>query len=53
MAEKRDFKRGKLLKKYTVKMLYEWNNKKFEEKYLRKLKRNWQKWKSVSSEEKP
>jgi len=26
---------------------------KFEEEYLRKLKRNWQKWKSVSPEEKP
>jgi len=34
-------------------MLYEWNDGKFEEKYLRKLERSWQKWKSVSLEEKP
>jgi len=25
----------------------------FEEEYLKKLERNWKKWKSVSSEEKP
>ena len=26
-------------------MLYEWNNGRFEDKYLRKLERNWKKWK--------
>jgi len=26
---------------------------KFEKEYLKKLERNWQKWKSVSPEEKP
>jgi len=36
-----------------AKMLYEWNDRRFEEEYLRKLEKNWQKWKSVSSEEKP
>jgi len=40
-AEERDFSRGKLLGKYTAKMLYRWKNGKFEEKYLKKLKRNW------------
>jgi len=34
-------------------MLYRWDDEKFEKKYLRKLERNWQKWKSVSPEEKP
>jgi len=34
-------------------MLYRWNNRKFENKYLKKLERNWKKWKSVSSEKKP
>ena len=50
--EERDFRRGKLLEKYIAKMLYGWNNKKFEEEYLRKLEKNWQKWKLVSPEEK-
>ena len=53
MAEEKDFKRGKLLEKFTAKMLYGWDNRKFEEEYLRKLEKNWQKWKSVSPEEKP
>jgi len=51
--EERDFRRGKLLGKYIVKILYRWDNGNFEEEYLRKLERNWQKWKSVSLEEKP
>jgi len=40
MGEKRDFKRRELLEKYTAKILYEWDNGKFEIKYLGKLKRN-------------
>jgi len=40
LAEERDFKKGKLLKKYMAKILYRWNNKKFEKEYLKKLKRN-------------
>jgi len=43
MAEERDFRKGELLGKYMVKMLYEWDNRKFKEKYLRKLERNWAK----------
>jgi len=43
MAEKKNFRRGELLGKYMVKILYEWDNRKFEEEYLRKLERNWQK----------
>ena len=50
LVEEQDFRRGELPEKYIVKILYEWNNK---EEYLRKLERNWQKWKSVSPEEKP
>ena len=45
MAEERDFKRGELLEKYIEKMLYKWNNRKFENEYLRKLERSWEKWK--------
>ena len=53
MAEERDFRRKELPGKFIAKMLYEWNDRNFEKEYLRKLERNWQKWKSVSPEEKP
>jgi len=43
MMEKRDFRREELPEKYIVKMLYRWDNIKFENKYLKKLERNWQK----------
>ena len=49
MAKERDFRRRELLKKFTAKILYRWDNRKFEEKYLRKLERN---WKLVSMEKK-
>jgi len=38
--EERDFRRGNLPGKYTARILYEWNNGKFEEEYLRKLEDN-------------
>ena len=41
MAEKKNFRRGELSGKYTVKMLYRWDDGKFEKEYLRKLERNW------------
>ena len=41
MAEERDFRRGELLEKFTAKMLYGWDDGKFEEEYLKKLERNW------------
>ena len=47
-----EFRRMELLGKYMAKLLYGWNDGKFEVEYLRKLERNWQKWKSVSLEEK-
>ena len=31
--------------KYTAKILYRWDKRKFENEYLRKLERNRQKWK--------
>jgi len=40
MAEERDFRRGELPGNFTVKMLYGWDDGKFEEEYLRKLERN-------------
>ena len=43
MTEERDFRRGELPGKFMAKMLYGWDNRKFEEEYLKKLERNWQK----------
>jgi len=43
MAKERDFRRRELLGKFTVKMLYRWDDRRFKEEYLRKLERNWQK----------
>ena len=40
-AEEKDFRRGELPEKYTAKMLYGWDDGKFEKEYLRKLERNW------------
>ena len=48
IAEEKDFRRGELLGKYMAKILYGWNDSKFENEYLKKLERNWYKWKSVS-----
>ena len=52
-AEKKNFRREELPGRFMAKMLYGWDDGKFEKEYLRKLERNWRKWKSVSSEEKP
>jgi len=52
MTGEREFRRGILLGKYMAKLLYRWDDGKFKVEYLRKLERNWQRWKSVSLEEK-
>jgi len=31
--------------KYTARILYGWDDKKFEEEYLKKLEKNWKRWK--------
>ena len=49
----KEFKRMELPERYMAKLLYGWDDRKFEAEYLRKLERNWQKWKLVSLEEKP
>jgi len=41
MVEEKDFRKEELLVKFTAKILYGWNNGKFEEEYLRNLERNW------------
>ena len=39
--ETEKFKRGELPERYTAKLLYGWDNKKFDEEYLKKLEKNW------------
>ena len=46
------FKRMELLGKYTAKLLYGWDDKKFEKEYLKKLERNWNKWKNNKKDSK-
>ena len=43
ITEERDFRKRKLLGRFIAKMLYRWEDGKFEEEYLKKLERNWQK----------
>jgi len=41
----KEVRRSKLLKKYMTKILFRWDNEKIEDEYLKKLKRNWTRWK--------
>jgi len=43
--EEEEYRRMELLGKYMTKLLYGWDNKEFKEEYLRKLEKNWKKWK--------
>ena len=45
MEEEGEYKRMELPGKYTAKLLYRWNDRRFEEEYLNKLEENWKKWK--------
>jgi len=47
IREKEDgaYSRSELPGRYTAKMLYGWDNGRFEKEYLEKLKKNWRKWK--------
>ena len=44
-GEVEEYRRMELLEKYTAKLLYGWDDRKFEEEYLNKLEKNWKKWK--------
>ena len=48
--EAKKFKKGELPGRYTAKLLYGWDDKKFDEEYLKKLQRNWNKWKNDRGE---
>jgi len=40
-----EYRRMELPGKYMAKLLYGWDDRKFEEEYLNKLEKNWKKWK--------
>ena len=48
--EAEEFKRGELPGRYMVKLLYGWDDKKFDEEYLKKLQKNWNRWKNDRKE---
>jgi len=41
--EEREYKKMELLGKYTAKLLYGWDDQRFEKEYLNKLEKNWKK----------
>ena len=48
--EAEEFKREELPGRYMAKLLYGWDDKKFDEEYLKKLQKNWNKWKKDRQE---
>ena len=48
--EAEEFRRGELPGRYMVKLLYRWDDKKFDEEYLKKLEKNWNRWKNDRKE---
>jgi len=45
VGEDERYRRMELLGKFTAKVLYRWDDQRFEEEYLNKLEKNWKKWK--------
>ena len=43
VEEEGEYRRMELLGKYTAKLLYRWDDRRFKEKYLNKLEKNWKK----------
>ena len=47
------FKRSELLEKYTMKILFGQNDRKFEDEYLKKLEKSWMRWKEKERQVSP
>jgi len=45
VEEEGEYRRMELPGKYMAKLLYGWDNQRFEEEYLNKLEKNWKRWK--------
>ena len=43
--EAEEFKKSELPGKYMIRILFGQSNNKFEDEYLKKLERNWARWK--------
>ena len=52
IAEKKNFRKRELLGRYMAKFLYGQDDRKFENEYLKRLERNWQRQKLVSLKKK-
>jgi len=50
-SEAEEFRRGELSGRYTAKLLYGWDDKKFDKEYWKRLERNWNRWKNDRKEE--
>ncbi len=48
--EAEEFRREELPGRYMMKLLYGWDDKKFEEEYLKRLERNWNRQKNDRKE---
>jgi len=45
VGEEDEYRRMELPGRFTAKVLYGWDDQKFEVEYLKKLEKNWRKWK--------
>jgi len=45
LSEEKDYRRVELPDRYMAKLLYRWEDGKFENEYLKRLERNWVRWK--------
>ena len=45
VEEEGEYRKMELPGKYTAKLLYGWDDRKFKEEYLNKLEKNWKRWK--------
>ena len=50
VGDEKEYKRMELPGKYMAKVLYGWDDWKFEEEYLKKLEENWRRWKNDREE---
>jgi len=45
VEEEGEYRRMELPGRYTAKLLYGWDDQRFEKEYLNKLEKNWKRWK--------
>ena len=51
VEEKGKYRRMELLGKYTAKLLYGWDDRRFKEEYLNKLEKNWKEDRQINESE--